>query len=122
MGLRVNLATSGVVGVTGLTAGELSLANDGETLAINTVYALTGLEGFSVNLPTPGPGQDLSGSVIYFKNLMDDTGGGVTNRATFLSGALNVDGVAGFDPFTELRLQTFSVFYINDAIGWLVRM
>ena len=122
MGVRVSLPFSGVVGVTGLGASTLNRGNDNDnTLAINHVYALTGLDGINLNLPLPGLNENFAGSVIYVKNLQDDIGMGATNTTTFFANGNNVDGVAGFDPFTNTRNETFSFFYVNDEIGWLVR-
>lgn len=123
MGVRVSLPFSGVVGVTGLGASTLNRGNDNDTtLARNHVYALTGLDGINVNLPLPGLNEDFSGSVIYVKNLQDDIGGGNTNATMFLANGNNVDGIALNDTVTSTRLETFSFFYVNRDIGWLVRM
>ena len=191
MGVRVSLPFSGVVGVTGLGAASLNRGNDNDsTLGLNFVYALTGPDGLNLNLRPPGLNENLAGSVIYIKNLLDeivitlsetddevgdgatdtftlafipDAGSvttsldntlfpfidngdgtitfttpppvgaftvsytyqgtdGTTETVTFDPGTVPVDGNTGFIPFTNTRNQTFSFFYINEEIGWLMRM
>ncbi len=122
MGVLVQLATSGVVGVTGLTSGQLNSSNDGDTVAVNTVYALTGTDGFTILLPEPGVNEDFSGMVIYFKNLMDDVGMGATNRVDINPGNTPVDGDSTLVPFTITRNEPFSFWYINETVGWIMRM
>ena len=114
MAIQVNLATTGFVGVTALTAGELSSANNAQTVAVNTVYALTGDTDFSVSLPSPNATDEFEGSVIIFKNL-------TTAGTTVIIGrqdSVLIDGQDA-DAETDVPGQVLSFYYINPTIGWL---
>lgn len=129
MAVKVNIASSGIVGVNGLTSAETTQAST--QVPRNSVVALTGSAAYTLNLPVPQVGDDFEGSVIYVKNLVDfdpasplDGDGNPTRtfQVDFEPGIVPIESDPDFVPFTFTRNQTFSFFYINPTIGWLIRM
>ena len=117
MGYRVKLATSGIAGVTRLTAGVLDQTDNNSTVSGNSVNVLQGLGTFSVNLPAEPV---LSGTIVEFKNLLEvDIITGDTAEVTINSNGANVDGIDS-NVTTSSRNEVFKLIYINTAIGWLV--
>ena len=121
MAIEVNLATAGFVGVTNLTAGEISGSIG--TVAENTVYAITGNADLRVDLPFPSDNNPLEGNVVIFKNLTTaiDPDAIPVVFPTVTIGRQNgvlIDGGTN-DVETNTPGQVFSFYYINETIGWL---
>ena len=115
MSVKVNIATNGLIGAVTSNAASLSVSNNNEVLAPNTVYVLTGNSDFQVNLPAPDAGIELAGAVVVMKMLT--TGDptitiGTETLDTFIDGGtvdveLDTDG------------QTISFYYIDTTNGWI---
>lgn len=127
MAVQVSLAANGVTGVTGLTSAQITSANDGQNLAINTALIATGTTSFTVNLPLPGIGEDFEGSVIIIKtqlptrdtSVTPPTGNTLTiGRETVGANQVRIDGTNA-DYVLDTRNQVVSFYYINEAIGWM---
>lgn len=120
MAIRVNLAAGGVVGVTGLHAGRIGIANNNTTIAQDGVYAAGHGEtaAFTINLPTPGTDENFVGRVIIFKNFLP-TGTELTiGRETRGGTQADIDGSAS-DYILDEQFQVISFYYIDNTIGWL---
>lgn len=119
MGVQLNLGINGTVGVVNLTT---SAHGSDFTAQRNAAYALTGNTAFTVTLPVPGPDDTFDGSVIYFKNLLDETMNGNTEIVTINTGGQAIDGgVQGSTRLeTDTRFETFTLVYINSTIGWMI--
>ena len=126
MAVNVNIAASGVVGVTGLTPHVLTSANNGENLQVDAVYAVTGTTRVTVNLPLPGTNEDFAGKVIILKTFLPTVTPPLDSTSNVLVISPETRGgvTARIDSSTTERVfnvvnQTVSFYYINDTIGWL---
>ena len=119
MSVIVNLAASGVVGVSDLSVGQLIGGTPAVLLEVNTAYVATG-SGISTYMLPDGltdPTIDLAGSVIKFKNLLDETSPMVTDEITIQRNGGMIDGRA--DNWVTTAANDFVTFiWINDNIGW----
>lgn len=121
MAIQVNLAAHGIAGVTGLTAAQITSANNGQNLAVNSVVAATGSANVNVNLPLPGTGENFAGQVIVVKNILDAATPALTLT---IAGETRGSDTVPIDSDTTLsydigRLDAVSFYYINDTIGWM---
>ena len=119
MGVQLNLGINGTVGVVNLTTAVVTGAI---TAQRNAAYALTGNSAYTVTLPVPGADDTFDGSVIYFKNLLDETSNGNTETITINTGGQMIDG--GAQGSTELqtntRFETFTLVFVNRTFGWMI--
>ena len=119
MSVIVNLAASGVVGVSDLSVGQLIGGTPAVLLEVNTAYVATG-SGISTYMLPDGltdPNIDLAGSVIKFKNLLDETSPMVTDEITIQRNGGMIDGRAD-DWVTTVANDFVTFVWINDNIGW----
>ena len=116
MAINVKLATAGIAGVTNLTAGVVTSATLDPVLR-DSINALMGSAAYTVTLP-PVSSSLIGGTIVEFKNLLTDTGGGVTALVTIDRNGSLIDGLAS-DITTNTRNEVFRLTYINSTIGWL---
>lgn len=110
MAVNINLATGGVIGVTGLTAGLLPT---GITMTPNTIYATANTAG-NVVVNLPAPTQSDPGDAIIIKNFLPAGSTLTINR----NGNLIERGTAPIE--FDAPGETSSLYYINEAVGWMV--
>ena len=123
MGFNVKLATSGIVGVTRLSVGEVQGNFDA---SLNSIYALTDAQDFdtsadfTITLPPLSP-ELIGGTIVEFKNIRseDPNNLGVTKLVTIDNNGHLIDGTTS-NITTNTFNEVFRLVYINDGLGWLV--
>lgn len=123
MGINVKLATSGIAGVTNLTAGSIIGTAD---IDVNSVNALqdggifaTAVD-YTVTLPIPiGL---IGGDIAEFKNLLteDPANAGTTREVTVDGNGSVFDGTTATMITTNTTNEVFRLVYANATLGWLV--
>jgi len=103
MGLRIDLPTAGLLGITNATAYQISTAT---SLNKNAIYILEGSVDFAITLPT----SDLNaGDEVVLKKV---------GAATV---TINTDTIEGTSQsITISNNQPIRCLYVNNTFGWVI--
>ena len=103
MGLRIDLPTAGLLGITNATAYQISTAT---SLSKNAIYILEGNVDFAVTLPTL---ELNAGDEVVLKKI----GGAVVT--------INTGTIEGSSQsITITNNQPIRCLYVNSTFGWVI--